>query len=247
MYIKRKKHLIFYGNKGTGKNHAVEVLAALFNRPLFSTAINRDTDKMDQLGSKTIVAIETDSGNVIQKVVFEPSIVLEAMEVGGFCLLDEINCADNAVMKLLNGIMDNRRTIEVPGYRSVTADEYFAVIGTMNVGYSGTNKLSPELNDRVARIHFIEHSTIKPILLEACPNANLKLVNICDKVYQEIKRRVDITELLEECLTIRGFIDALEVSDDIPLKRALLRSVADKIDDEQMHEQVVDIINLNVK
>lgn len=243
-YISIKKHLVFVGNKGTGKDCAVNTLAWFLNVPLYSSSsTNRNTDKMDVLGSKTIDAIETDNGNVIQKVVFQPETLLECMEVGGLYKFGEVNFAEPGVTAIFHSIMDDNRSIEVPGYRSVVADDNFTIVATMNEDYQGTNELNDAFNDRMEHMSFPDYKSIEQLLKEACPKAKAQYITICSNIYKKIKERIDANELANQCLTVRGFISALEASVHTPIKRALKRSVIDKVNDQNMREELQDIVN----
>lgn len=65
--------------------------------------------------------------------------LVEAMEIGGIFLADEISLADDSVLERLNSVLEPERTLlvaekgdETP--KLVVANEKFHFIGTMNPG-----------------------------------------------------------------------------------------------------------------
>lgn len=123
-------HLLLSGDKGTGKNCLISTWAWILQRPLYEISINRETDKLDLLGSKTIESeVDSNTGKVLDKIEFQAEVLLEAMEVGGIINIDEINFADPGITGLLHSICDDRREIQVPGYKKVVSDDNFFVIG----------------------------------------------------------------------------------------------------------------------
>lgn len=46
-----------------------------------------------------------------------------------------------------------------------------------------------------------------------------------------------------DCLTVRGFIDALDVIEDLDLKEALDDNIANRIEDEDYQQKVLNMID----
>lgn len=251
--IAENLHVICSGEKGTGKNVFVETWAWVLQRPLYSIAINRETDKMDLLGSQVIVperVDETDENSeYYSKVVFKKEVLLEAMENGGIINIDEINFADPGVTGLLHSVGDDRRELFVPNYGLVKADSNFLMIATMNVGYQGTNELNEALSDRFVDIRFENNDSIKSVLELNCPFAAKTQINQADTLYKQIVQTVrdGDSSLDENCVTVRGFIQALKMSKRIPLKRALTRCIADKVKDTEYRENLLQLIDTIIK
>lgn len=238
-------HLLLSGDKGTGKNCLISTWAWVLQRPLYEISINRETDKLDLLGSKTIESeVDTNSGKVMDKIEFKAEVLLEAMEVGGIINIDEINFADPGITGLLHSICDDRREIQVPGYKKVAADDNFFVMGTMNIDYQGTNELNEALADRFIDIRFPSNESIANILYANCPKAPQSEVQICDNIYKQMYNTIQNRDssLDANCLTVRGFIQALNMSSILGLKKALEVCVADKIKDEEYCSNVKTII-----
>lgn len=243
--ISNKYNILCSGEKGTGKNVFIETIAWIYQRPLYGISINRETDKYDLIGSKTIDAeIESESGTAVNKIKFSKEVLIEAMEVGGIINIDEINFADPGITGLLHSIGDDRRAIEVPGYKYVTADNNFAIMATMNLDYQGTQELNEALADRFVDITFANNDSIYDILKDACIGVKKSDLSKADKVYQEMVSRIRNMDegIGSECITIRGFIQGVNMSKVIGLKKALIITVAGKIRDEEYRNNVKDII-----
>ena len=237
--------LVFSGEAGSGKNCAMETLAWIFQRPLYDFSINNQTDKYDLQGSKTIEAEETDAGNVIQKVSYQPELLLEALEVGGFYNTDELNFADAGITGILHSIADGRRYSEVAGYRRVVADPNFQLLATMNIAYAGTNELNAALDSRYDEIVFEMPDSIADILETACPYASKRDISTCDKIYKKIlAANRDAT--LDMQVSSRNFIKALaKVEQGLSLKRALNMNLTNKLRDADYKKAMSELIEMN--
>ena len=101
------QNLLLTGPKATGKNILAQNLAAAFGRPVWDISLHVNMDASGLIGTDTF-----ENG----AVVFRPGPVYRCGISGGFGVLDEINMARNEALAVLHGILDFRRTIDVPGY-----------------------------------------------------------------------------------------------------------------------------------
>lgn len=240
--IEKGKNLRLVGGKGAGKNTLLKTLAAVYQRPSFSQSANRDTDITHLFGDKTIDVVEVE-GQISQIVEFEKGLLIEAMEVGGFYELGEGNACRPEVTMALHSILDSRREADVNGYKLVKAHEDFVFTLTMNVDYEGCNSLNQAFRDRFTTIPFPSPTSIATILREACPNASSKDIRICDRLYSDILTRVEELQT-DEVVTIRGYINALDLAEDLSLKEALQMCVAYNVsDDEIIVQEILEIID----
>lgn len=237
--------LRFSGEAGTGKNLMVTTLAWLFQRPLFEKAVNSEFDKFDLLGSKTTDITLDSAGNQQTKIIFEIETFIRAMEVGGFCNLDEINTGHPGVLTLIHPVIDGRSYIDVPGYGRVVAKENFGIFSTMNYGYAGTQALNKATKDRFTTIVFPMNKSIKSILKghDECQGASEQTIEIADKLYKDMHRMVEASELDEDCMTIRGFIKAVRFSEENGMKDSFIHNIANGIDEPDFRFAVIDQIN----
>lgn len=243
IYTNKGKHLRLVGEKGTGKNLLTSVLAWVYQRPLFELSMNSQTDKMDLLGSKTFTTTVDATGKETTAIGFQKEALVEAMELGGTLNLDEVNVADPSVLVMLHSIVDDRGSIEVPGYGRVKAHDNFNIILTMNKNYIGTNSLNEATSDRFTPIIFPNNQSIAEMLKERVSGAKAADIQLADRVYKSIMTLVQDGTLSMDCVTVRGFIDALEVADDLGLKEALEDSVANRVEDDEYRETVMSIID----
>lgn len=238
-------HLICKGPKGAGKNEFTKTLAWIFQRPLYEFSTNRDSSKEDIQGNNVINSKE-ENGVVKSFIEYKPEILLEAMECGGIFVIDEINFADPSLLGVLNSATDSRRTMEVPGYKKVVAHPDFVMIGTMNPNYVGTGELNEALNDRFVPVVFDYHESIFGILKINNPKTTDKELSVADNIYKDIKKLLDNNdrEVSDECLTIRGFNQALYYITQGILNRqqAYIACVANKMDDARYRESLTKII-----
>ncbi|EEM25041.1 ATPase [Bacillus sp. MYb78] len=243
VYTNKGKHLRLEGEKGTGKNVFVRTLAWIYQRPLFEVSLNSQFDKMDLLGSKSFEQGTTEDGKPFSNVIFEKEAFVEAMEIGAFINLDEVNTVDPSVLVQIHSAVDDRGAMQVPGYGWVEAGQNFGVMLTMNKDYIGTNPLNEATMDRFTPILFPSNKSIIETLRVRVPSAKLIDIQDADKIYQNIFAMVENGQISKNCLTIRGFISALEVAEDLGLKEAIIDNVANRIEDEDYRNYVMNVID----
>ncbi|WP_242288906.1 MULTISPECIES: AAA family ATPase [unclassified Bacillus cereus group] len=243
VYTNKGKHLRLEGEKGTGKNVFVRTLAWIYQRPLFEVSLNSQFDKMDLLGSKSFEQGTNEDGKPFSNVIFEKEAFVEAMEIGAFINLDEVNTVDPSVLVQIHSAVDDRGAMQVPGYGWVEAGQNFGVMLTMNKDYIGTNPLNEATMDRFTPILFPSNKSIIETLRVRVPSAKLIDIQDADKIYQNIFAMVENGQISKNCLTIRGFISALEVAEDLGLKEAIIDNVANRIEDEDYRNYVMNVID----
>lgn len=238
-YMNMRRNLLFEGDRGVGKNVLTETLAWLYKRPLYEVSLNSQHDNTSLLGGKTI---ESDEAGRIT-MGFDKESIVEAAEVGGILVLDEFNTSLAHTMSLLNSLLDERRRIQVPGYRLVEADENFVAIATQNRDYQGTFENNEATIDRFVPIIFPKLENLKDVLIAKVPSVGMNVLNICDTLFKGIKKCVEDGEISEKAITIRGFVDAcLATQADIPLKDALIDNVANRCTDLDDRKAILNMI-----
>lgn len=238
-YVNMSRNLMLEGDRGTGKNVMIETLAWLYNRPLFEFSLNSQHDNSSLLGGKTIEV--DDKGNNVMG--FDPEVIVQAGEVGGFLVLDEFNTSIGHVMSLLNSYLDDRRRLSVPGYKQIQADENFIAVGTMNKDYQSTFELNEATSDRFVPIIFPKAKSIVDTLIAKVPDVDFPIIQKCDLLYKGILKCVEDGEISDKAVTIRGFIDAcLGTQMDIPLKEALIDNVANRCSDLDDRRSIANMV-----
>jgi len=144
----------------------------------------------------------------------------------------------------LNAYLDDRRRIEVPGYKTVNLDPNAMVIATQNRDYQSTFDNNEATIDRFVPIIFPSLTCIESILYARVPGIETKVVDICQDMYLRLKNAIVDGEISERTMSIRGFIDAcLVVEQDIPLKDALIDNIAHRATDGDEREFIIHMID----
>ncbi|MDF2879541.1 MAG: hypothetical protein K0R54_98 [Clostridiaceae bacterium] len=168
-----------------------------------------------------------------KKITYEPDIIVQSAEYGGILVFDEFNTSYGNVMSLFNSLLDERRRIQVPGYKMVEADDNFFAIATQNKDYQGTFENNEATVDRFIPIVFPTLTNIEDILYSKVKDVSYDTVNRCQNLFKSIKKCVEDGEISEKSLTLRGFIDACMAStmQDISLSEALYDNIANRASD----------------
>lgn len=237
IYLSIGKHINLVGDKGVGKNKLIETIAFILQRPLLRLSASRELDKEDITGSRTM----EDSN-----VVFSPEALTIAMEYGCILNIDEINTANPGLLTLLHGALDWSRTIDIPHYKTVKAHDNFQVIATMNEGYNGTLELNQATADRFTTLR-LEYPEKISMILRNVVKTDEEVYEICDKIFEQLLNGVKDDTLTRECLTVRGFITAIEAfNEGLSLKECLVHNVIGASSDETQRSFINEAINLAV-
>jgi midasin (ATPase involved in ribosome maturation) len=167
------------------------------------------------------------------------------MEWGAMFNTDELNFADQGVTGILHAVADTRRALDIPGYRKIVAAPNFQLLATMNVDYAGTHQLNEALDSRYSEIVFDMPESIKDILERACPDAQKKDIEICDKIYKKILIANKENTMCMQ-VSARNFISALnKVAKGLSLKRALTMNLANKLRDNDYKKAMKEMLDMN--
>ncbi|WP_110927303.1 ATP-binding protein [Bacillus massiliglaciei] len=225
------KNILLKGPTGAGKTKLAETLSALFNQPMFSLNCSVDLDAESLLGFKTLAYQEGK-----QVIEFSPGPVIKAMKHGHFLYIDEVNMAKPETLPLINGVLDYRRTITNPFTNEVvTAKEGFNVIAAINEGYIGTVPLNEALKNRfiIIEIPYIEGEQLKELIQSSTKLADEKMIDLFVRLSADLIQAVNQGKLQEDAASIRALLDACDLSSLIPPRRAILRAIVDKLDEER--------------
>jgi MoxR-like ATPase len=230
------KNILLKGPTGSGKTKLAETLSALFEQPMFSINCSVDLDAESLMGFKTL-AYEGEK----QIIEFIPGPVTNAMKEGTFLYIDEINMAKPETLPLINGVLDYRRTVTNPFTNEIiTARQGFGVIAAINEGYIGTVPLNEALKNRfiVIDVPYIEADQLKQVIQSNTNLTDETLIDLFIKLSGDLITAVNQGKLPEEAASIRALLDACDLSTMIPPKRAILRSIVDKLEEEREREFV---------
>ncbi|ASK64044.1 hypothetical protein CFK37_18725 [Virgibacillus phasianinus] len=230
------KNILLKGPTGAGKTKFAETLSSLFHQPMFSINCSVDLDAESLMGFKTL-AYQDEK----QKIEFVPGPVTSAMNDGTFLYIDEINMAKPETLPLINGVLDYRRTITNPFTNEIiTAEKGFNVIAAINEGYVGTVPLNEALKNRfiVIDVPYIEGEDLKQLIESNTKLTDKTTIDLFVTLSTDLIRAVYQGKLAEDAASIRALLDACDLSAIIPPKRAILRSIVDKLDEEREREFV---------
>lgn len=233
------KNLLLTGPTGSGKTKFAETLSNLFHQPMYSVNCSVDLDAESLMGFKTL-AYKDDK----QVIDFVPGPVTNAMTNGTFLYIDEINMAKPETLPLINGVLDYRRTVTNPFTNEmIVAKERFNVIAAINEGYIGTVPLNEALKNRFIVIHvpYIEGEQLKDLIRTNTKLTDNKLMDLFVKLSADLVAAVNQGKLSEEAASIRALLDACDLSTMIPTKRAILRAIVDKLEEERERELIINI------
>ena len=121
------KPLLLEGSPGVGKPSLVVSLDKMSGYELVRINISEQTDLIDLLGSDLPVE------NGIGEFAWKDGPFLQALQLGKWVLLDELNLASQQVLEGLNACFDHRASIYIPELkRSFTKHPNFRVFATQN-------------------------------------------------------------------------------------------------------------------
>ena len=233
------KNLLLKGPTGAGKTKFAETLSNLFHQPMYSVNCSVDLDAESLMGFKTL-AYEEEK----QIIDFVPGPVTNAMKNGTFLYIDEINMAKPETLPLINGVLDYRRMVTNPFTNEmIIAKEGFNVIAAINEDYIGTVPLNEALKNRfiIIDVPYIEGEQLKELILTNTKLTDNNTIDLFVKLSEDLIAAVNQGKISEEAASIRALLDACDLSTIIPAKRAILRAIADKLEEERERNLVLNI------
>ena len=196
------ENLLLTGEKATGKNVLAETLAWIFERPAYTVSFHVN------MGSAELIGTDTFRNN---EVLLREGMISRCSRAGGFGILDEINMAKNDAVSVLHAALDDRRSIDVPGYDRIALHPATRFIGTMNYGYAGTRELNEALVSRflVIDMPLQDEETLNYLLDTMFPGMKEEAKKECIGLYLDLQKKAGQAEIYTKALDLRGMIGAL--------------------------------------
>lgn len=223
-----------FGPKGGGKNTLIETVLWLMNQPMYRMSVSGDIDKYDLLGGGALR-----DGNTCTEI----SDMLKCLQKGYAVIFDEANAARAEVLEGIHSITDGARAIQVPGYGLVRLHPKALVFMTMNEGYCGCGEMNEATIDRFVPMEVEPEANIRELLKSMCPKATKDQVEVCEKIHAAIIAGIKQGKYSPNCISLRGFKDALLACEYLSLNQALVDNLANKSQDADERKSLTSLVN----
>ena len=232
----QQQNLLLTGAKATGKNVLAENLAWIFGRPSYNISFHVN------IGSAELIGTDTFEDN---QVKLRKGSIYQCAQYGGFGILDEINMAKNDAVSVLHATLDDRRTIDVPGYDKIDLHPASRFIGTMNHGYAGTRELNEALVSRFLVIDMPPQTEeiLQKIFAEAFPDGKKEALEQFIGLFLDLQMKAENGEISTKALDLRGILAALRtIRQGLRPSAAIRMGVINKCFDTFEKEIVEDVV-----
>ena len=232
----QQQNLLLTGAKATGKNVLAENLAWIFGRPSYNISFHVN------IGSAELIGTDTFEDNPVK---LRKGSIYQCAQYGGFGILDEINMAKNDAVSVLHATLDDRRTIDVPGYDKIDLHPAARFIGTMNHGYAGTRELNEALVSRFLVIDMPPQTEeiLQKIFAEAFPDGKKEALEQFIGLFLDLQMKAENGEISTKALDLRGILAALRtIRQGLRPSAAIRMGVINKCFDTFEKEIVEDVV-----
>lgn len=217
------KNILLYGPTSTGKSLFVNYLAYHLGLPKMNLSMNVETDSTMLLGREVLDHDTT---------YFKKSKFIDFVENGGVIELAEINTARSDELIILNSLLDNQGEITLPNGEVVKRHENCYIVGTYNVGYTGTKPFNLSLKRRFGlkfEMTDMSNNDIEKILSQYSNSSDLisKLVSY----YREIQHGIKDMDLNAD-ISITELINFIHVSEFLDLESALETTILPSLSED---------------
>ncbi|MCO5587040.1 hypothetical protein L7F22_040985 [Adiantum nelumboides] len=132
------KPVLIEGSPGVGKTSLITALANISGHSLVRINLSEQTDMMDLLGSD--LPVEGAEGADFR---WSDGVFLQALKVGSWVMLDELNLASQSVLEGLNACLDHRGEVFIPELgRSYKCHPSFRIFACQNPSLQGGGRKS---------------------------------------------------------------------------------------------------------
>ena len=252
----RRFPILLQGPTSAGKTSMVEYLAKLSGNKFVRINNHEHTDLQEYLGSYASGA----DGNL----AFQEGVLVDALRLGHWIVLDELNLAPSDVLEALNRLLDDNRELLVPETQEVVRPHpNFMLFATQNPAglYGGRKRLSRAFRNRFLEIHFddIPENELEVILRERSQIApsfctkivavykSLSLLRQSSRLFEQRNSFATLRDLFRwasrpvddwESLAYHGFLLLAERVRD-PTDRAVVKQILEKEIKVTLKEEVL--------
>ncbi|KAA3678763.1 midasin [Paragonimus westermani] len=173
--------VLLQGETSVGKTSLITYLASRIGQICYRINNHEHTDQQTYLGTYTVASataqatgkLAEENGTSTPPLVFKDGPLVQAMRLGHWIILDELNLAPTDILEALNRVLDDNRTVFIPDTQEVVrAHSHFRLFATQNPPglYAGRKMLSRALRNRFIELHFdpIPRDELEIILEKRC-------------------------------------------------------------------------------
>lgn len=246
-YVIGQESLLLAGDMSTGKDLSITTIAYLLQKPMRSHIITQYTDNHDLTGTVGLQSQEEGGGTYVRD-----SFLIQMMKHGGIVHLAEINVSNQAVMTVLNPIVEKGQKlidIDSSGER-VIAHEDFLFYGSMNPGYAGTSELNWATDSRMPTIDYGTNEDIYDLLKihHESKDAPEEMLDTVNKVYRALYQTAQDRRISPKVLAFRRFASACYYASEglMTLREVLSDNVLNKAKKEE-RDIIHDILDTYIR
>lgn len=131
--IRNRKNMWLYGHTGTGKTTMLEQVCARLNWPVIRVNLDSGVERIDLLGK---TGLKSEGGATV--TTWEDGVLPQAMEMGAFLIIDEIDFGRSEVMySIQRALEDKGLLLTEDGGRVVQPHAMFRIAATANTRGQG--------------------------------------------------------------------------------------------------------------
>lgn len=131
--IRNRKNIWLYGHTGTGKTTMVEQVCARLNWPVIRVNLDSGVERIDLLGK---TGLKSEGGATV--TAWEDGVIPQAMQMGAFLIIDEIDFGRSEVMySIQRALEDKGLLLTEDGGRVVQPHHMFRIAATGNTRGQG--------------------------------------------------------------------------------------------------------------